>query len=551
MKEKKKNLIFPKWVFLLGILILAFLLRVYRISAVPPALNWDEVSHGYNAYSILKTGKDQWGIALPSIFRVYGDYKLPLYIYLTVPSVFIFGLSAFSVRLVSILSGVGLVWLAYLITKKVSQDEGVSLLASFLTALTPWSLFLSRVAVEANLGAFLFALGVYYLICWVGTPKSKSLVLAALFWGLSLHAYNSARILVPIASFLCALLIIKKKKVKAALVPGLILFLFFLPVIFQLFNKTADARFGLVSLVDQGTVNQIIEKRMASKLPKVISRVLYNRPTYFLFYSFKNYLANLAPGYLFFGGGSNYQFSLPDHELLYLIVAPFLILGFLKAIQKRGEREKILVFWLLISIIPSAVTKDAPHALRTIFVLPLPLVFSALGVKTTLDLIKEKSKLKGSLVKIVLVISILISFIRWWNDYLNLYPKNYSWSWQYGYREAVEFIKANYSKYDRIFLTKRYAEPHEFILFYFPWDPGSYQIDQKKKWDYHSDWYWVDAFDKFEFVNDWEIKVKVSCNNLKERCLLISSPGNYPIGWTTIKTINFLDGKPAFEILEK
>jgi len=77
---------------------------------------------------------------------------------------------------------------------------------------------------------------------------------------------------------------------------------------------------------------------------------------------------------------------------------------------------------------------------------------------------------------------------------------------------------------------------------------------------YQSNWYWVDAFDKFYFVNDWEIpsegttfvlesKKEVDCSNTS--CLLITSPGNYPYGWNKLDTIKFLDDTPAFEIYEK
>ncbi len=150
MSKKDKIILFTLLVF-------SFFIRIYQISLNPPALNWDEVSHGYNAYSILKTGKDEWGIRFPLIFRAYGDYKLPLYVYLTAISEFFFGLNSLSVRLASVLSGVGLVFLSFLITKEITKNNHYSLFAAFLTALSPWSLFLSRIAVEANLGAFLFA----------------------------------------------------------------------------------------------------------------------------------------------------------------------------------------------------------------------------------------------------------------------------------------------------------------------------------------------------------------------------------------------------------
>ena len=72
--------IFKKPVFwLILILALAAFLRFYKIGQVPPSLNWDEVAIGYNAYSILKTSKDEWGVTFPLLgFESFGEYKLPL-----------------------------------------------------------------------------------------------------------------------------------------------------------------------------------------------------------------------------------------------------------------------------------------------------------------------------------------------------------------------------------------------------------------------------------------------------------------------------------------
>lgn len=536
---------------LILILAVGLFLRLYQINEIPPSLNWDEVSHGYNAYSILKTGRDEWGYKLPLIFRAYGDFKLPLYVYLAAIAEAVFGLNVFAVRLVSVLSGMGLVALAYLLTKRITRSETFSLFAAFLTAVSPWSLFLSRVAVEANLGAFLFALGFFFLLSWRDNHSPKRLLLTTVFWGLSVHTYNSARILVPIFAILMTVFIVKEKKAKQLLIFFVVMLIFWLPIVGQFLDRSGSARFGLVSLIDQGTVSKIIEKRGNSKLPKAVVRFIYNRPSFFAFYAGKNYLANFSPRYLFLRGGTHYQFSLPGHELLYLVTAPFLLLGLVKIISKGNQQEKLLGVWFLVAFIPSAITKDAPHVLRSIFVLPSPMILSALGLQLTVNFLKEKSKFGGKLLVSVLIIAVLVSFGRWWRDYQSIYPKAYSWAWQYGCKEAVEFIKENYQNYDRIYFTKRYGEPHEFVLFFFPWNPGKYQEDPNKKWDYHANWYWIDRFDKFVFVNDWEVVESVKCKEKEGRCLLITSPGNYPKNWDKIKTIDFLDGKPAFEILER
>ena len=546
----RKNFPWLKYLIIFLLFSLAIFFRIYKISEIPPSLNWDEVSHGYNAYSIFKTGKDEWGISWPLIFRAYGDYKLPLYIYLTAPVVGFGGINPLTVRLVSILSGLGVVATAYLITKRITRNEGASLFAAFLAAISPWSLFVSRVALEANLAAFLFSLAIYFWLNWVENLKEKDLIWSGFFWGLSLYAYNSARVLVPFFVLLTVFFVIKKRiKFLHTIAFFLLILIFYFPLISQLVNKSALARFDNVFLIDQGLVNQIVEFRNNTHLPSVIARLIYNRPSFFVYYSFRNYLYNLSPWYLFFRGGSHYQFSLPDHEILYLVTAPFLLIGIIKILLRGSVQERCLLFWFFVGFIPSAITKDAPHVLRTLLILPAPLVLSAIGLKTVDDFWKEKSFFKGKLLVSVLWLSVLVSFGRWWLDYQNIYPKAYSWAWQYGYKEAVEFVKENYQKYDKIFFTKRYGEPHEFVLAYFQWPPEDYQLSPNKNWNYHANWYWIDGFDKFVFVNDWEIK-NVKCQMSNVKCLLITSPGNYPEGWNKIKTINFLDGREAFEILE-
>ncbi len=542
-------------IILLLILFFSFLLRVYRLDQNPPSLNWDEVSHGYNAYSIWKTGRDEWGARFPLIFRAYGDYKLPLYIYLTAPLVGIFGLNAYSVRLISVLSGLGLVAITYFMAKKITRNDLLSLLAAFLTAVSPWSLFVSRAALEANLGAFLFAVGMYFWLDWLEeASRVGKLTLAVLFWGLSLYAYNSARVLVPLFFVISVFLFWRRKiSLKKGMISLLFGLIFLIPLLGQFLNRSGQARFELVNLTDQGAVNQIIALRGSSPLPKPVARVLYNRPTFFIFYALRGYLSNLSPKYLFFRGGSHYQFSFPNHELVYLVAAPFLLLGLILALFKGEQKEKVLAAWFLLAFIPSAITRDAPHVLRSILVLPSPMILTVLGLGAIENKIRAGSRFKGKLLISILFLAAAVSFARWWNDYWKIYPQAYSWAWQYGYQEVFSLVKEHYQEYERIFITKRYGEPHEFALFNLAWEPRLYQNDKNRKWDYHADWFWIDGFDKFSFVNDWEIG-KVSCQSVGRKagkCLLITSPENYPAGWQKIKTINFMDGKAAFEILEK
>jgi hypothetical protein len=131
-----------------------------------------------------------------------------------------------------------------------------------------------------------------------------------------------------------------------------------------------------------------------------------------------------------------------------------------------------------------------------------------------------------------------VTFIQFSDNYINTYPQKHAGSWQYGYKELVAILKEKYNQYPEILITKRYGEPHEFLIFYWPWEPRLYQEDPAKTTDFHADWYWVDGFDKFKFVNDWELASYLK--NTTGKKLVVASPDS-AVGTPTLVIKNELD----------
>src|ERR1700722_4909463 len=88
------------------ILVLGLALRLWQLGNVPISSDWDEVALGYDAYSILHTGHDEFGTFLPAVLRSFDDYKPALYAYLAIPTVAVMGLTVYAVRLPSVFMGV-------------------------------------------------------------------------------------------------------------------------------------------------------------------------------------------------------------------------------------------------------------------------------------------------------------------------------------------------------------------------------------------------------------------------------------------------------------
>jgi len=544
-------------IVLLLIVLLGGILRLFKLENFPVSLNWDEVSHGYNAYSILKTGADEWGKTFPTFnFRAYGDYPLPLNLYLTIPFIFFLGLSEFAIRLPHALLGIFAIISTYFLAWGLTKNKYVGLLSSFLIAISPWTLFTSRFVLQSNLSIFLLVTSMALL---VNREKKKyffPLSLILLF--LTLFSYHSTRIFSPL--FLIGLIFLFKNEFKNKLIV-IVTIIFFATTILAFVNPESRARSKWVFLVNKSAVTKIEEQRNTSTLPFAIKRLLYNRPTYFAAEFAKNYLGYFSPKYLFLKGGTQYQFSVPNHGLEYLINFPLFYIGliilFIRMKKEKDNNTKLIFLWLILSPIAASITTEKFAVLRSSTMIPLVEIISAIGLVHFLDLLKTKKKV---FIYLYLLI-IFFSLFRYLNVYFGEYSRKYSWSWQYGYKEASNYIKANYDKYDKIIITKKYGEPHEFLLFYLKYDPIKYKKDLNLIRFGQSDWYWVDRFDKFYFVNDWEISKTggdfvlesgstVHCSLTTDHCLLITSPDNYPNGWKKLETINFVDGKPAFEMYE-
>lgn len=544
-----------------AIILLAAFLRIFLLDFAPPHLNWDEVSHGYNAYSILKTGKDEWGEFFPlTSFRAFGDYKLPLYIYLTVPLVALFGLNEWAVRLPSALAGVGAVIFTFFIAQKLFKNSSVAAISALLLTISPWHFMVSRAAFEANLALFLVILGAFLFI--KGTEKEKFLPFSLLSFGLSLYAYNSAKIFVPL--LLISLFIFYRKelrqKIRFLLISLLIFVLLFIPHLSLLGSEEGQNRFYWTTILDEGAINRINEARITSNLPEPLGQMIHNKATYFTTTTFNHWLSHFSPRFLFFEGGSHYQYSIPGYGVAFPIELPFITVGIFLAIKERRKSFLLFLFWFLWGPLASSITKESPQVLRSIFTLPSLQILGAFGFVKVGEWLKGR-KYKTSILAILGIITILVAFsASFFIEYFSSYRKAYSWSWQYGYKEVASSVMKNYDSYETIVFTKKYGEPHEFLLFFSSWPPDKYRNDPNLVRFFRSNWYWVDRFDKFYFVNDWQIPKTDNEPWMLEsgevipimgKTLLITSPGNSPPEWKFLESIKFLDGKPAFELYEK
>lgn len=545
-----------KTLAILGLTVfLAFFLRFYKVTEIPPALNWDEVSIAYNAYSVLNTGKDEWGVLLPIHFKAYGEYKLPAQVYASIPGIAVFGLNELGVRITPVIYGTLTILLMFFLGRAIFQSNFVGILSAFLLAISPWHIHLTRASFESSFAVFWLVLGAWLLV--KGFSDRKWLVFSMIPFAASVYTYNSARVFIPL--FLIAVLLVYRKALlkswKTVTLAVVVFAGLMLPLFPYFFSGDRDARFKLVSITDDpGLVPRINENRGNSKFPQPLPRLVHNKISYTSFYFVEHYLAHFSPDFLFISGAPHKQHHVQGIGELYLFQAPFLLLGLYFMFKRRERFRFMLIAWIMLAFVPVSITNDSiPHALRTLIAVPFYQLVTAFGLYLLYLWIKGQGKAWRVPLSVVLSGVVAFNIASYLDNYYNVYPNLYSRDWQYGNKQVVEYIKNHQAEYDQIIFTRHFGEPHMFTLFYLRFDPAKFQNNTSLIRFETFDWVRVLKFDKYYFPDlgdDGTRFTEIIAQNPGKRLLFIGKDGDFPNSWLRLEKINFLNGDLAFEIVE-
>ena len=531
------------------IIFLGFALRFYKLGSFP-ALNADEAAIGYNAYSLLETGKDEHGNSWPIHFQSFNDYKPGLYVYMVMPFVKIFGLNEWSVRVPGAFLGVCTIYIVYFLVKKLFRDKKLALLASFLLAISPWHIHFSRGGWEVNVATFFITLGLYFFIKALEKPKNY-------FWSiiifvLSLYTYHAARIIVPILG-LCLLIVYWKdvklnlKTIGIALGLGLVLLL---PLGFDMTKSGSLSRVsGVGLLADLGPINKVNEQRgehmnLNSPFTKIVHNKFVNYSLSFL----QNWSEHFDGEFLFLSGDEIQRNKVPETGQNFLILFPFFVLGLIYIIKFYNRNWGVIVFWLFISPIAAAFTFQSPHALRSQnMVIPITVIVS-FGLYKFIEVINFhlKKKYIKDLIKVLAFIGILWQTAMYLHMYWIHMAKEYPYSSQYGVKELVEYVKQNQDNQKNIVVTDRYDQPYILFLFYLKYSPEKFQNDHVLTSRDQYGFSTVRKFDKYVFVSitDWD-KLREEYRD----SLVAGTDEEIFAGTNVVKRIYFPNGGSAFEII--
>ncbi len=435
--------------FLLGaILLLTILLNFYQFDKNPPGLYIDEVSIGVNAYSILKTGKDEYGTKFPVYFRSLGDYKLPVYIYLTVASMALFGKNEFAVRFPSAFFGTLSVIFLYLLIRKLLKYDLVfpkqlkgkfPLLFIFLLSVSPWFMQFVGPAFEVTVAFFFFYTACYLFLLSEKYDKFWLYLVSLILLTVSVYTYHSYKIFTPIILLLIFIKFIRDRYSRQGqLLKIIVLFFFAVPVVYAYLPAAANTRFMQTSAFTSLSFEDVI----------IFAR---------------NYISYFSTDFLYnFGDGMNrHQFI--NFGVMARFSFPFLLVGIFSLFKLKKSNLKYTVLGLLVfAPVPASLALPSPHALRSLsIVVPYTLLISY-GIFITLK--------KFTRFRLITSSVLALAFVYEFSIYLHFaffhYPQIALIDWGGNYKEVVQKASKLKNQYKTIVVDERLSYTMQYARFY-------------------------------------------------------------------------------------
>lgn len=464
------------------IVILGFFLRFLFLGEVPVSMHRDEAYLGYNAYSILKTAKDVSGNLLPLHLESF-FYSPAGYSYLSIPFVFLFGLSEFSVRFSSAMFGTLTIILVFLIGRELFKENKnrnlIALFSSLTISILPWHINLSRVGIENTVVVFFISLGVLLYLRYLQSKKNAFFIISLLSFGINFLIYQAPRAFLPIFIPMMAIIFIDirtliRNKFHIALFIAIIV----LPVLYIILSPSLSWRIQTLSIFHHPETKLVIAEQIRNDgvmgIPPSLSRVFHNKVTGYSILFLENLSSHFSYGFLFSDWGFPDRFRIPNSGLLYIFQLPLIAISFIY-LYFRGKKLFFFLFgWVALSFLGSSLTyDDIPNMQRTLIAVPAISIITGYGAYIVWDKIREK---RTYVPLVILASGILFLSILYFLVQYFIQGRIYmTWNRQDGYKELVAKVEELMPDYKSAVITGRETGSTLLFLFYSDYDPENFQ----------------------------------------------------------------------------
>lgn len=483
-------------IMLIFVFILGAFARIYMFGKVPGGVNQDEALSGYEAYSLLKTGKDIHGYRNPVYFMSWGSGMNVLNSYLLIPFVALFGLEVWVIRFPQLVVGLLTISVAYLLGKEIKNKQ-IGIFFAFLISIAPWHILMCRWGLEANLAPGFLLFGVYFFV--KGSKKPKFFVISGLMFGLSLYTYATIWYIVPFLFLFMALyyLFYHKKNVhwKELGIGGGILGISSVPLL-------------LFLCINKGYMKEV--KLSFISIPKLLKM----RAPLFSVENLKNNLRTFW-NILYIQTDGMMSNGTKETTTIYHITSVLVLIGSIVIIRKfiKGFKEKKyysetnLFIWFFLCLVQGSLFEANINKINAIY-LPM-LMIAGMAIY---ELWEKTNKKKYFLILVTGIY--LLLFINFENYYFTEYREKINWQFGEGLEKAVERAE-QFEGYTCVSSKDVWTK----VLFFSEEDPEIFR-NTVEYYNYPDEYLMAKSFGNWEFYDD-ELDIKA------EKKVFVLKKGEY------------------------
>jgi len=326
---------------------------------------------------------------------------------------------------------------------------------------------------ETNVALFFFLVGAYFF--YLGLKKPSRLIIAAVFFAISIPAYHALRLVTP--AMLLVLFIKHRKKLlsssykKFLLIGAVAGFFIILPTLSVATTPGFLARAAGLNIFTH-------HRQMPAGFIENCQGLfcgLINSPLFLTTREFLSlYFSYFSPRNMFVLGDFGPRSSFPELSTFFLWQFPFYLYGLYQLLRNKrlGELRFFTISFLLIAPLPAAITRDPYSTIRALQMVVPQLIIISLGI---IQIVKI---MKGPLYKLAAYgffsLVVVYSLAKLWSAVIILNEHFRARYWNYGWEQVVEVLK-NGDPDLPVVIDNARTEPYSQLLFFLKYDPATYQ----------------------------------------------------------------------------
>lgn len=470
-----------KIILLILLVLIAFTIRFYKLDQIPSSLYYDEVDYGYQARSLVETGRDYRGELSPFYVHSFNEMRTPIPVYFTVLTTLLFRTPELQVRMPFVIFGTLIVFLIFALIYLWTSNFTQSFLTSLIFAINPWQIQFSRFSHEVTVMMAFYLGGLICFYLALKNQKFKYLIFSVSLFSLSVYTYRTMSLFAPL-TLICLFLIYRQKllnfKLKKLGLLSLISAAIIIPFLYfttigapntpriNILAITSDPRIPIWIQRNREVDSADFQNPIPGRKAYLTSFLFHNKPLSYMSDFFNNYWQTFSTEFLLLDGDPNRRHSIGGMGEIFAIDFIPLLLGLFVLMKNLKQTNfQWLLIWFLIAPIPAAITLDGGKHASRLFLFSVPLLI-ILGFGWYFIIKKIQKFKKSNWLLSTVAYLYAIFFILYLHHYFIHYPLDSARNFGYGFKQAMQKISTIESNYKRIEMVDTKDPPMMYFLYW-------------------------------------------------------------------------------------